>query len=104
MKAPSLALLTLAMQTVPPLGIWLIATGCYGEPRRIPFAAEEAVSLAWLALSVALCWLLAGRAAYRLLMECRCGVAILLGAICCLPAWICGALYLQSLLVFAGLI
>ena len=104
MKAPSLALLTLAMQSVPPLGIWLIATGCYGEPRRIPFAGEEAVSLAWLALSVALCWLLAGRAAYRLFSECGSGVALSLCAICCLPAWLCGALYLQSLLVFAGLI
>ena len=104
MKAPSLALLTLAMQIVPPLGIWLIATGSYGEPRRIPIDAEEAVSLGWLALCAAFCWLLAGRAAYRLLTECRSAVALWLCAICCLPAWICGALYLQSLLVFAGLI
>jgi hypothetical protein len=104
MKAAPFAFVTLATQALPPLGIWLIATGCYAEPRRIPLAMEETVSLSWLGISAVLCWLLAGRASYRLLVECGRTVAVLLIAICCIPAWIAGAMYCHSLLVFAGLV
>jgi hypothetical protein len=102
MRAAPFAIIALVAQAIPVAGLWLIANGCYLEPRRIPVGAEDAVSFGWLLLSTAISWGLAGRASFRLFTECRRVVAATLSVFCCLPGWIGGALYFHSVLIFAG--
>ena len=97
-------LFALLFQLVPPLFFWAVSTMAYAEPRRLPESWERPVSLLGLGFCAGISFLLGSAGVYGLLTRSRLGTAVVLIAVCCAPALIGGALYLQALLAFLTIV
>ena len=92
--------LALLFQLVPPVLLWALCTGVYGEPRRLAESWEQPVSLLVLGFAAGTSILLGSIGVYGLLTRARPGIAVVLILVCCVPAFLGGAVYLHGLLVF----
>ncbi len=96
--------LALLFQLAPPIFIWAISTMAYAEPRHLPELWERPVSLLGLAFCAGASFLLGSIVVYGLLSRSRLRIAVVLIAVCCIPAMIGGVVYLQTWLVFLTLV
>ena len=90
----------LLFQLVPPLLVWAICTAAHGEPRYLAESWEQPLSLLTLGFSAGLSILLGSVSVYGLLSRGRPGIAVALILVCCIPAFLGGAVYLHGLMVF----
>ncbi|MBP8129786.1 MAG: hypothetical protein KA184_09415 [Candidatus Hydrogenedentes bacterium] len=94
----------LLFQAAPVLLVRFLASLTYGRQRLLPEIAEWPVSLLGLTVCAAVSLILGGLGVYLLLTRFRLRVAVPVILVCCVPALIGGALYLQAVLVFLTLV
>ncbi|HOZ46373.1 MAG TPA: hypothetical protein PLO37_14740 [Candidatus Hydrogenedentes bacterium] len=98
-----LPVLALVFQGLAPALLWALPVLFYHDPPYLSEAVEWPVSLILIASFAILSLLLASIGAYGLLTRSSRRTAVALIVVCCVPAWIGGAVYLHALLVFLTL-
>lgn len=94
----------LLFQAAPILMIRFLSSVTYGRQRLLPEIAEWPVSLLGLTVCAAVSLILGSLGLYLLLTRFRLRAAVPIILVCCVPALIGGALYLQAVLVFLTLV
>ena len=99
-----LPVIALPFQLVPPVVLWAIYTSAYAEPRALSEAWERPLTVLALGVAAVVSLGSGSLGTYGLLTRARLGTAMALIVLCCAPALLAGAVYLQTLIVFLAIL